>query len=180
MRSLLLMLILAMPGMAEADILARLAEPRTHAIMRHALAPGTGDPANFQVDDCATQRNLDARGRAQARRAGDLFRAAGVSLDHLWSSQWCRCLETARLLGIGAVTERPELNSFFEARRRGPAQTAATRALLTALPPEETAILVTHFVNLRGLTGETATSGEIVVFRIAEDGAITVLGRVVP
>ena len=174
-RALIACLCLLLAAAAQADPLARLGEPGVHAIMRHALAPGTGDPADFRLDDCATQRNLDARGRAQARAAGVMLRDAPIT--RVLSSQWCRCLETARLMALGPVEEAPPVNSFFSARDRREAQTRATRALLAALPADETALLVTHFVNIRALTGRPAGSGEIVVFRLDGD-AVEVLGAV--
>ena len=157
--------------------LQRLATPATHAIMRHALAPGTGDPSNFTLGDCSTQRNLDDRGRAQAQAIGAAIRAAGVEVDRVLTSQWCRSAETARLLGLGAVTEEPALNSFFADRSTRDAQTEATGALLAALPAEETAILVSHQVNISALTGVYPRSGEVFVLRIGDDGQIEVVGR---
>ena len=66
------------------------------ALIRHAEAPGIGDPAEFDLDDCSTQRNLSEQGRAQAKAIGDRFRANGISVAQVQSSQWCRCLETAQ------------------------------------------------------------------------------------
>src|SRR3546814_19163678 len=86
------------------------------AIMRHATAPGFGDPEGFRLNDCSTQRNLSDAGRAQARRIGDAIRAHGVTIGRVLSSRWCRCLETAALLGLGPVEAYPP-NS--EARRGG-------------------------------------------------------------
>lgn len=166
------------PDARAQDGWAPLSEPRTHAIMRHALAPGTGDPANFRVDDCSTQRNLDDRGRAQARRIGAAVRRSGAPIDRVLSSEWCRCLDTARLLGLGEVERLPALNSFFRNRsRRGP-QTEALRAFLSELPPQETVMLVTHQVNVRALTGRTTRSGEVILFHFGEDGTVTVRGSV--
>lgn len=67
-------------------------------LMRHALAPGTGDSETFTIGDCQTQRNLSENGRRQARAIGDLFRVSGIDNAKVYSSQWCRCLETAELL----------------------------------------------------------------------------------
>ncbi|MEL6767619.1 MAG: histidine phosphatase family protein [Pseudomonadota bacterium] len=167
-----------LPARAEADILKRLAEPRTHAIMRHALAPGRTDPENFDLRDCATQRNLDDTGRAQAGVAGRMVRAAGVRVDHLWSSAYCRCLETAELMGLGPVEKRSMLNSFIVQRWRGTAQTEETQAALADLPPGETAFLVTHNVNAEALTGDRPISGEIQVVRVGQDGTVDLLGSV--
>jgi hypothetical protein len=71
---------LSYPGPGRADeLLARLAEPGTVLLLRHAMAPGTGDPPGFRPDDCATQRNLSDAGRAQARALGDRLREAGIT-----------------------------------------------------------------------------------------------------
>lgn len=162
---------------AASEALQRLAEPRTHAILRHAVAPGTGDPPGFTLGDCTTQRNLDDRGRAQARAIGAAIRDAGVKVDQVLTSQWCRAAETAALLGLGAVTEEPALNSFFADRSTEPEQTAALRRLLAALPAAETAVLVSHQVNITALTGIYPRSGEVVVLRVTEDGAVEAIGR---
>lgn len=168
---------LALPAAAE-DILARLAEPRTHAIMRHALAPGSADPADFDLNRCETQRNLSEDGRRQARRAGDLIRATGVQIDHVWSSRYCRCLDTATEMAIGAVEARGFLNSFVRFRTRATSQTRETREALAALPPDQTAFLVSHNVNGEALTGTRPISGEIQVIQVSETGAVTLLGSV--
>jgi len=165
-------------GPAEAnETLQRLAEPRTHAILRHAIAPGTGDPPGFTLGDCTTQRNLDDRGRAQARAIGAAIRDTGVTIDHVLTSQWCRSAETAALLDLGPVREEAALNSFFSDRSTEPAQTGALRQLLAALPAEETAVLVSHQVNITALTGIYPRSGEVVILRVAEDGGLETIGR---
>lgn len=170
---------LLLTGSALADDrLAPLGEPRTVAIMRHALAPGTGDPANFRLDDCATQRNLDDRGRAQARAAGDAIRAAGIRVDRVLTSQWCRCRETAELLGLGEPEDFPALNSFFEDRSTAGDQTAALKAFLADLPPDQNVMLVTHQVNITALTGRGVSSGEIFLLRIHPHGEVEVVAEV--
>ena len=117
------------PGIVWANDWDVLNKDGAIAIMRHALAPGTGDPSNFSLNECQTQRNLDQRGRAQARAIGRAFQERGVSFETILSSQWCRTLETAELLNLGPVTEAPALNSFFQDFSTRDAQTRATRAL---------------------------------------------------
>lgn len=150
------------------------------ALMRHALAPGGGDPEGFRVDDCSTQRNLSDAGREQARAIGALFRAHGIERATVQSSRWCRCLETARLLGLGPVTPFAALDSLFSARDQEPARSAAVRALIRAhdraAPP---LVLVTHQANITPLSGIYPGSGEIVVLRVDGD-QITVAGRIAP
>jgi len=150
------------------------------ALIRHAIAPGTGDPPGFQLRDCSTQRNLSEEGRVQARRIGDFFRARGIEKALVFSSQWCRCLETARLLELGPVQEMPSLNSFFEEPARGSEQTAQIRASLSTFFPKGPAILVTHQVNITALTGVFPSSGEIIIFRTEQNDGGKVLGRFTP
>ncbi|MGF1553507.1 MAG: histidine phosphatase family protein [Paracoccaceae bacterium] len=171
-------LALGLAGRAAAQGLPDLAAgSRRHLIMRHALAPGYSDPAGFEIDDCSTQRNLDDRGRAQARETGERLAEAGVAVDRVLSSRWCRCLDTARLLNLGPVEEAEPLDSFFEARERRDAQTEALKALLLGLEPSVACMLVTHQVNVSALIGRSATSGEVYAFEIDGDGTTRVLGE---
>lgn len=167
-----------MPIGAAADeaLLALVREGKAVAIMRHALAPGTGDPGNFDVNDCSTQRNLSNQGREQSRRIGEAFKRAGISKAQVYSSAWCRCQETARLLGMGKVKTLPPLNSFFQAWHRREGQTKATKDWLASYKGPYPVVLVTHQVNISALTGRGTTSGETVVFRQQEDGNIEVIG----
>ena len=157
---------------------ARLSQPSIVAIVRHAHAPGTGDSARFMLDDCTTQRNLDVRGREQAREIGAAIRAAGVTVDRVLTSQWCRCRDTARLLDLGPVEDLPALNSFFRNPARADRQTTELRQLLFGLPPGEIVILVTHYVNIRALTGRGAASGEVFLVEIGRDGTISVVDEI--
>jgi len=149
------------------------------ALIRHALAPGMGDPAGFKLEDCATQRNLSQVGRDQARKIGTAFRVNGIASAQVWSSRWCRCLETARLLKLGPVEPLPSLDSFFSQPGRGPAQTASLREFLNHPYQGPPRLLVTHQVNITGLTGVVPSSGEMVVVQPTSDGAIRVIGRLV-
>ncbi len=157
-----------------------LAQPGHIALMRHAEAPGIGDPAQFRLGDCATQRNLDDRGRAQARRIGEEFRRRGVRVVLVLTSQWCRARDTAQLMGLGTVEDAPEaLNSFFGRSGEREAATAALRRRLSGLPPDAgTVVMVTHQVNITALTGVFPKSGDIVVLRREPDGGISVRGTI--
>ena len=146
------------------------------AMMRHAQAPGVGDPAGFRLGDCGTQRNLSAEGRRQAEQAGALFRSKGITRATVYSSQWCRCLDTARGLGLGPVVPQAALNSFFDNGRSEKTQTGQLRALIRQRPAGLPLVLVTHQVNITALTGVVPASGEIVVLRIEGD-QVEVLGR---
>lgn len=149
------------------------------ALMRHALAPGTGDPAHFELDECATQRNLSAAGRAQARQIGQAFRTRGIAVNQVLSSRWCRCLETAKLLGLGTVTPFPSLDSFFRNRDRSTQQTTALKRFVSEKYDGPSKVLVTHQVNITALTDRFPGSGDIVVIRPAGEG-FQVLGVISP
>ena len=147
-------------------------------LMRHAEAPGNFDPPGFRLGDCATQRTLDDGGRAQARRIGEGLRALGIRQARVLSSQWCRCLETARLLDLGPVEELPALNSFVRDREAGVERVAAVRRFLQALPAGGApVVLVTHQVTVTALTGVHPSSGESVLLRANGTGEPAVLGR---
>lgn len=144
------------------------------ALMRHSLAPGSGDPSNFDLNDCSTQRNLSDEGRAQARRVGEEFRSKGIEIDAVYSSSWCRCLETADLLGRASVQPLDALNSQMNL---GSKQEDALRVFLMrrgeSAPP---IMLVTHSSNIQGLISKRASSGEVLVVRIRPGGEPEYLG----
>ncbi len=147
-------------------------------LLRHALAPGTGDPGHFKLRECATQRNLSAEGRAQATRIGNRMRENGIKSARVYSSQWCRCLDTAELLSFGDVTELPALNSFYQRDERHVPQTNALKEWLAGQTLDKPHILVTHRVNITALTKEYPASGELVVVKRSEDGTFSVAGTI--
>lgn len=181
---LLLALLFSFPAPGPADtetaLWAALKSGGHVALIRHALAPGTGDPPGFRLDDCSTQRNLSEAGREHARSIGARFREHGIGNVVVYSSQWCRCLETARLLGLGEVHELPALNSFFGDRAQGPAQTAALSAFLREQPADAPLILVTHQVNITALTNGFVRAGELVLVALPLGEQPEVLGRIAP
>jgi len=147
-------------------------------MIRHALAPGSGDPDNFRVGDCTTQRNLNERGRNQARRIGAWLRAGGIQAARVYSSQWCRCLETATLMAVGPVTELPTLNSFFERPQDREPNLSALRAFLARQPADgRLLVLVTHYVTIAGVTGAAVSSGEGVLLKFTAGGQLSVVRR---
>jgi phosphohistidine phosphatase SixA len=178
---LVLALLLWSPAPGQADMetaaWAALKNGDHVALLRHASAPGTDDPPGFRLDDCSTQRNLSEAGREQARSIGARFREHGIENVVIYSSQWCRCLETAKLLDLGKVNRFPGLNSFFRDGSREAVQTAEVRELINQRPKGTSLVLVTHQVNITALSGVSPQSGEIVVLR--PDGEnLTVVGRI--
>ena len=164
-----------------ADAWSELAKPGAIVLFRHATAPGVGDPAGFKPDDCATQRNLDEQGRAEARKLGEQFRARKIQVGSVLSSQWCRTRDTARLAFGSQVRDEPAFNSFFrlspEARE---AQTAQARAVLARWRGPGALVVVTHQVNIQALAGVGAASAEGVVVRPAADGSLQVVATIQP
>jgi phosphohistidine phosphatase SixA len=153
--------------------------PGTVVLFRHALAPGSGDPSGFKLNDCTTQRNLSDAGRAQAQRIGQAFMNRRIGVVAVWSSQWCRTRETADLAFPGQPVDQPAFNSFFGTPDAAPEQTRAAKALLAAWRGAGVLVVVTHQVNITALTGIVPGSGEGVVVKPAAEG-LAVVGRLVP
>jgi len=170
------------PAEATPELWAALKQGEAAALMRHALAPGTGDPAGFDLRDCATQRTLNSAGRRQARAIGEVFRANGVAEAEVRTSEWCRCQETAALLGLGPAVPLPALNSFFQDRSERALRTRALKEFLSARAGERPLVLVTHQVNITALTDIFPQSGEIVFVAVpaGADEPVRVLGRLLP
>jgi phosphohistidine phosphatase SixA len=148
-------------------------------LFRHSNAPGTGDPADFRLDDCTTQRNLDEAGRAQARRIGVAFAARGVRVGRVLTSQWCRARDSAELAFPGQAAEAPAFNSFFDDRSLAAAQTTAAAAVLRDWRGPGVLVVFTHMVNIAELAGYAPAEGEGVVLRIDGDGLV-VVGTILP
>jgi len=174
----LLAVLLVMPTVVRADeALWELLRAGGHVILiRHAATdPGNGDPPGFRVDDCATQRNLSAQGRDDARRMGDAFRARGVPVSTVLASRWCRCLETARL-AFGTVEPWPVLDSMFEDKSRSNEQARAFREKAGARPANGNVVLVSHGVNITAWTGMPLAQGDLVVLAPSGNGTFRVAG----
>jgi phosphohistidine phosphatase SixA len=162
----------------DADLIERMKAGGHILMIRHALAPGSGDPANFKIGDCSTQRNLDDHGRAQARAIGMWLRSKGVTESRVYSSQWCRCLETADLLDMGPVNELPALNSFYELVQNRETHLKALRKFIAKQPSDGAlVILVTHFVTISAIADEGVSSGEGVLIQLHRDAPYRVVGR---
>ena len=169
-------LFLFLPVWAGATELAdALQSPHHVLLMRHAYAPGVGDPANYSLDRCEGQRLLSEEGKRQATRIGDWLRQQGVLRATVLSSVWCRCTETAHLLQFGPITVESSLGSFFDHPNRAASQNAALKKLLAqALPTKggDALILVTHHVNIAEFAGENIGSGDMVLAQIGPQGQL--------
>ncbi|MAH82998.1 MAG: histidine phosphatase family protein [Magnetovibrio sp.] len=172
-------MILSCTGVMGAnDLWGELKSGNHLVLIRHALAPGFSDPEGFDIRDCKTQRNLNDMGRQQSRDIGDLFRLNGISRAVIKSSYWCRCIDTARLLNLGQVSELRSLNSFFEHNERKQEQTDAIMKWIQNASLDTPTVLVSHFVNIAALTDYGPESGEIIFVRRLTNGSITVIGSI--
>lgn len=162
-----------------SDIWQQLRTGRGYVVLlRHALAPGTGDPAGFRLGDCSTQRNLSTEGRRQAIAIGAQWRRQDLPVDRVLTSRWCRARDTARLLAVGKVRAYPALDSSFTvpdsvADRRA----AKVRALIERHRGRPgVLVLVGHQVNIVDVTGVAPASGGAVVVKANADGSVRVVG----
>jgi broad specificity phosphatase PhoE len=161
----------------ERDAWATLAKGGHVALVRHGSAPpGGGDPPGFRIDDCATQRNMDERGRAQAWALGEAFRRRGVPVDKILSSPWCRCLETARLMALGPVESAMAVASS----ERSPERLVVLKQMVADWRGPGTLVLVTHALTVRALVGIMPEQAEIVVIRprLGDQAGMSVVGRI--
>lgn len=157
-----------------------LKQPGHIAFIRHALAPGGGDPPGFTIGDCSTQRNLSDEGRRQAARTGDAFRENGIERADVYSSQWCRCRETAEQLGLGEITQLPALNSLYGRKEREAEQIKALRQTIASLDLSGPVVMVSHHATIMALTGVSTSSGEIAVVKREGGGGLSVIGKIGP
>ena len=147
-------------------------------LLRHTLAPGVGDPENFKLNDCSTQRNLSQVGREDAKSVGDWLKRRDIKIARVESSRWCRAKETAQLLDIGRVRLNPNLDSLFDSQDPAKAiQTVRVRKQIVDWRNKSgLLVLVGHFVNISAVTGVGVGSGEGVLVKADSKGKITVVG----
>ena len=179
MKPLFLAALLALAPLAHADdaVWAKLKAGGNVLLIRHASTEsGLGDPPGFKLGDCTTQRNLSEAGRVEARRLGRQFQFRAINLAPIRSSQWCRCLETARLAFNQEPEPWPLLNSLNAQPDKEFDLTDEVNALAAKVKPPYNAVLVTHNFNSRALTGISPKEAEIIVAR-SVGGKLEVVGR---
>jgi phosphohistidine phosphatase SixA len=148
-------------------------------LLRHAIAPGGGDPENFRLGDCTTQRNLSDEGRAQARKIGAWLSAQNVKIAGVESSRWCRATETAELLNLGKPRANPSLDSLFLVPNADthPQTQQARKQIANHRNKSGLLVLVGHQANIIALTGVAPASGEGVLVKARPNGKLQVIGR---
>ena len=148
-------------------------------LMRHALAPGVGDPENFNVSDCSTQRNLNEEGRQDAQDIGGWLERREVKILRVETSRWCRAKETAQLLNVGKVRLNKNLDSLFEDDSdwsSHPQTVNIKKRILDHRNKRGLLIFVGHFVNFQAVAGVSLDSGEGALVRATPQGGIRVMG----
>ncbi|MDB2527185.1 histidine phosphatase family protein [Candidatus Pelagibacter bacterium] len=133
--------------------------------IRHAYAPGSGDPSNFNIKKCATQRNLNQRGKDQAQKIKFFFQKNNVQVDHVISSEWCRCKETASIVFADNYKTKNFLNSFYEERfsKNKDRQIMELKEYIKKWKGKKNLVLITHYVVISEMLNISTTSGEIVI-----------------
>jgi phosphohistidine phosphatase SixA len=148
-------------------------------LLRHAMATGSTDPANFDIEKCSTQRNLSDRGKQQARKIGALFATRAAEVERLLASRYCRTFDTARLAFGDRVLEKFEpLDLLALDGSDTEAKTTAVMHEIEAFTGSGNMVLVTHLENIKALTGQNAREGEAVIVRVEGDH-LHILGRIV-
>jgi phosphohistidine phosphatase SixA len=147
-------------------------------LIRHANAPGLGDPPGVRADECKTQRNLDDVGRAQAKELGDAFRARGVRVGRVVSSPWCRCLDTATLMALGKVETSTSLLS--DRAGKNPERRTELKQMIATSRGPGTLVLVSHGWAIEALFGFIPASAETLVIkpRSASNSGGDLVGRI--
>ncbi len=132
--------------------------------IRHAYAPGGGDPQNFNLNDCSTQRNLNNEGRKQAQYIGEFFKKNEIKIDKVLSSEWCRCKETAKI-AFKNFSTNSFLNSFYSSKyaKNKDKQIKMLNNYVKKFKSDKNLILVTHYVLISEVLNYAPSSGEIVV-----------------
>jgi broad specificity phosphatase PhoE len=132
--------------------------------IRHAYAPGSGDPNNFDIKDCTTQRNLNNAGKEQAQKIGNYFKENNIPVEKVYSSEWCRCKDTA-LVAFNNFEQKSFLNSFFSSKfsQNKNDQIKNLKEFIKNWKGKKNLVFVTHYVVISEILNYTPSSGEVVV-----------------
>ncbi len=168
--NLLIIIFISLTSSIKADLnenlINQLEEGGKLIFIRHAYAPGSGDPDNFNLNDCSTQRNLSEDGKKQAKYIGKFFIKNEIEIDKVLSSEWCRCKETAKI-AFKDYTTKSFLNSFYSSKfvKNKDKQVKALKEYIKNYKNNnnENLVLVTHYVLISEILNYGSSSGEIVV-----------------
>ena len=160
---------------SDEKILEHLKEGKKLIFIRHAIAPGNGDPDNFNIKDCSTQRNLDKKGINQSKKIGLFFKSNKIKIDKVLSSEWCRCTDTAKYAFENFETF-DALNSFYDERfsANETKQINDLKQYIKNWKSDKNLVFVTHYVVILSIFNTGTSSGEIIV----SDKNFNILGSV--
>ena len=164
---------LCWPMASQAGLVSDLKDGQHVLLMRHADAPGYGDPTGYVIGQCSTQRNLGDYGKTQAKAIGSWLSKQGIDKALIFSSPWCRCSDTARLLNLGSVQIEPSLGSFFDDMSLEKKQTKALEEFIKSELDKQSKmpiILLTHHVNIRAFMGKNVNQGDMVLVKVNKNG----------
>ena len=159
---------------AQEKIIDLLKDGNKLIFIRHAYAPGNGDPSNFKLNDCSTQRNLSGEGIKQSQKIGKFFNLNKIKIDKVLSSEWCRCKDTAKL-AFDKYKTFDALNSFYDSRFRHnkDQQIKDLKNFILNWDSKKNLVLITHFVVISEIFNVTTSSGEIII----SDKKFNIVGR---
>ena len=175
MRILLILIFFIIPNVSFSDesLINSLKDGKKIIFIRHALAPGNGDPDNFNINDCSTQRNLNQEGKAQSEKIGNFFKINKIKIDKVLSSEWCRCKDTAKI-AFGDFETFNALNSFYE-ERFADNKTRQMKELINFISDwknDSNLIIITHYVVILEILNRGTISGEMII----SDKKLNILG----
>lgn len=147
------------------DLIEKLKEGGKIVMIRHAYAPGSGDPENFSINDCSSQRNLNKDGLIQSKLIGDFFKNNQIPIDKVLSSEWCRCKDTASI-AFNNYEIQKFLNSFYDKKfsKYKKKQIKELKRYINNWNSKNNLVLVTHYVVISEILNYQPSSGEIIVF----------------
>jgi phosphohistidine phosphatase SixA len=176
MKTIFTALLMACCFLAQASDLSKKLQSSEYVwLMRHTLAPGVGDPANYSLEDCKTQRNLNSEGKSQAVFVGEWLKKQGVKNAEVHSSVWCRCKDTAALLNFGEYKVEPALASFFDDMSKAKESNLKLQRFVAGKiksKGDKALIMVTHHVNILEFMGENIASGDMVLAKVNPKGEL--------
>ena len=160
---------------AQDKIFKSLKEGKKLIFIRHAIAPGNGDPDNFNIEDCSTQRNLDSSGIEQSKKIGLFFKNNNIKIDKILSSEWCRCKDTANY-AFGNFQTFDALNSFYDEKfaTNEDKQIKDLKKYIKNWESDKNIVFVTHYVVISSILKTASSSGEIII----SDKNLNIIGRV--
>ena len=170
---LYLFVLIFFPLITLSDINQAIKKSNSNVIfLRHALAPGYGDPGNFRLEECETQRNLDSKGIEQAKLIGDYLKINNIQFSEILSSEWCRCIDTAYNMNIGEWKKFEGLNSFFQKFSIKSKVLNKLDTKLKGIKSDDLVLMITHQVVIYNITGISPPSGGFVLYNSITKNAL--------